>query len=167
MLQHLGGGTRIPDGLEVQGGRVFSTITALQNQSAPDSGPGEGKASGGLGGHWKQGRPVLQPCSPGPQVLVSSTPYPTSASGPSAPKAPHLPTPVPPPVSFSKLTELFAASGTLRPHWIPVPLGASSTFLPATPFPRPNTHQRMLCLSSSSSGCSVVCSFVFPLSVFV
>lgn len=119
--------------------------------ASPRGWVGEGKASGGQGG--PNSCPALRPHSfgchpPPPQPLWPLSPVPL--------RAPRLHTPLPPPLSFLKLTELSAASGTLHPRWIPVPLGASSVSLPAARLPRPSAHQLTLRLSGSSPGCFFV-----------
>lgn len=73
--------------------------------------------------------------SPAPQShkFLSSTPTPSFCLSLLCSQAPHFLKPIPPPISFSKLSERFPAPGPLHPHRIPV-RSSPSTFLPATSF---------------------------------
>lgn len=64
VLQHLGGGSRTPAALEVQGGKVISTIIVLQNQAAQTHGLGEGKT---LEGEMSTGTRADPHSNPAPQ----------------------------------------------------------------------------------------------------
>lgn len=97
--------------------------------------------------------PALFPRPPSSAVIHS---LPNFCLWPLCPQGPS------PPDSCPTSFQLLKTLSSLQQRWIPVLSGASATFLPATPFPRPNAHQPMLGLSSSSSGCSP-----FSLSVFV
>lgn len=105
--------------LEVQGGRVISPLTTLQNQPAPENGLGEGKASEGWVGTGTRAAPHSSP------ALQSPTPYAASVAPVLPPQAHQLQTALP---------HLLSASGnslsSLQPQGLCTPAGFQSPWVP-------------------------------------
>lgn len=134
VLQCLGGGTRIPVALEVQGVQLSKTNQPQTN------GLGEAKASEKEVGTGSRAEKHFSPAPQSPKFPTSTPSYLL------LPQAPHFLKPIPPP-SSSQNSELFPATGPSHPQQIPVPLSPSSSFLPASSFLLTSS----CCLSSSEA----------------